>query len=60
MPLFPPPVGDSAIRDPRDAKQEKGKMINPPRYAQLGGLTGPGKIKKNIAAVEKARPGAKG
>ena len=30
------------IRDPKDPKQNNGRMVNPVRYAEVGGLTGPG------------------
>ena len=31
------------IRHPTEKKQEHGRMINPPRYNDLGGLDGPDK-----------------
>lgn len=34
------------IRDPRSPKQINGRIINPPRYAEFGGLDGPGKWPK--------------
>jgi hypothetical protein len=32
------------IRKPTDAGKENGQILNPPRYAEHGGLTGPSKI----------------
>lgn len=31
--------GGGGIRKPTDAAQDNGQVINPPRYAQFGGLT---------------------
>jgi len=57
---FAPRAGSGAIRDPRDPKQVKGKMVNPPRYQKLGGLSGPSRgPQKNSMGVEKPRPGVK-
>lgn len=50
---FDPRAGAGSIRDPRDPKQEKGRMVNPPRYQVLGGLSGPSKMKKNAEKVDK-------
>ena len=44
--IFKPNAG--GIRQPTDPKQVNGDIINPPRYAELGGLTGPGKIKHGV------------
>jgi hypothetical protein len=33
------PDAEGALRDPRSNSQVNGNMVNPPRYAQLGGLT---------------------
>ena len=58
MPIFPPK--SDKTRDPRDKKQANGKIFNPVRYPEIGGLSGPGKIKKNIFPVEKPMKGGKG
>jgi hypothetical protein len=39
MDLFKP-RGASAIRQPTTDKQQNGSIINPPRFAHLGGLSG--------------------
>lgn len=31
------------IRNPQDNKTDNGLIVNPPRYAELGGLSGPRK-----------------
>ena len=54
-----PRHGAGSIRDPRDPKQEKGNMLNPPRFQKLGGLSGASKMGKVALKVEKARPGVK-
>jgi hypothetical protein len=42
------------IRRPTDAEQVNGRMVNPVRYPELGGLSGPGKWGKgNTMRVEK-------
>lgn len=47
-----PPV--PPLRRPTDAAQENGRFINPPRYAQFGGLHSPSKTaKRNPLAVVK-------
>jgi hypothetical protein len=33
------PDAEGALRDPRSNAQVNGNIVNPPRYAQLGGLT---------------------
>jgi hypothetical protein len=33
------PDAEAALRDPRSNSQVNGNIVNPPRYAQLGGLT---------------------
>lgn len=42
MDLFKP-RGASATRRPTDNKQQNGQIINTPRFAPMGGLSGPGK-----------------
>lgn len=54
-----PKRGSGSIRDPKDPRQQKGNMLNPPRYQRLGGLSGPSKGPKGALAVEKPRPGGK-
>lgn len=34
----------AGLRKPTDAGKVNGQMHNPPRYAELGGLTGPSKV----------------
>lgn len=29
------------VRDPRDKSQQNGRIVNPPRYYECGGLSGP-------------------
>ena len=44
----------SNIRKPTDAAQDNGQVINPPRFAQLGGLDKPSRIaKKNPLTIRK-------
>jgi len=41
------------IRNPKDKSKSNGRNINPPRYMEVGGLTGPGKWdKESVAKVE--------
>lgn len=40
--LFKP--SSTGMRGPTDNKRENGRVINPPRFAELGGLTGPSKV----------------
>jgi len=53
------------IRHPTDNKQAHGRIVNPPRFPEIGGFDGPqswnaesgrphGNPQKNIARVEKA------
>lgn len=44
------------IRDPRDAKQTNGKILNPVRYTKLSAYTGPGAWPKaeGVPGVERA------
>ena len=34
----------TGLRKPTDPEMQNGQCLNPPRYAEHGGLTGPGKI----------------
>lgn len=44
------------MRDPTSNAQQNGRVVNPPRYPQLGGFTGSGKgFKKNDKNIR--RPG---
>ena len=55
MALFKP--AEAGGRDPLDNKRENGRVINPPRMAQAGGLNSTSKgVKKNNMTI--ASPGA--
>lgn len=42
------------VRDPRSGAQKSGRVLNPVRYSEMGGLDGPGKWPKgNEMRVEK-------
>jgi hypothetical protein len=46
------------LRRPTDAQKENGQIINPPRYAEMGGLDAPKRIaQKNPFTISK--PGRK-
>lgn len=45
-PGSPPPSG--GFRKPTDASQLNGVVVNPPRYAEWGGLSGPGKTATSV------------
>lgn len=46
------PDAEKSLRDPRDNAQTNGNIVNPPRFAQMGGFTGPGKaLNRNQFAV---------
>jgi hypothetical protein len=46
------------IRRPTDPAKENGNIINPPRYAELGGLTGPSKTaERNPFTISKPNGG---
>jgi hypothetical protein len=47
----------AGIRKPTDAGKNNGKIINPPRYAEHGGLTGPGKIVGDGNTLTIKKPG---
>lgn len=38
----------TGLRQPTDPKQINGDVVNPPRYAELGGLSGPSKTKTTV------------
>ena len=42
------------IRDPRDKSMSQGRILNPPRYMERGGMTGPGKWFGNKAEGSQA------
>ena len=43
---------ESGIRQPTDANQINGTVINPPRYCEYGGLSGPNKV---VTTVNKSK-----
>jgi hypothetical protein len=53
------PRGAAAPRRPTDNNQQNGVITNTPRFAQLGGLSAPGKIGKMGMAVQKPGDGKK-
>ena len=58
MDLFKP-RGAAAPRRPTDNNPHHGVITNTPRFAQLGGLSAPGKIGKMGMAVSKPADGKK-
>lgn len=53
--LQPNPDG---LRKPTDPQKENGQIINPPRYAELGGLDAPRRIfQKNPLTISKPNGG---
>jgi hypothetical protein len=57
MDLFKP-RGASAPRKPTDNKQQNGQVVNPPRYAEFGGLTSSHTHQgKHVSSVQLAKPG---
>lgn len=44
------------IRDPLSNTIDNGEIVNPPRFAEVGGLSGVGKTFKNKMTIQ--RPGA--
>lgn len=53
MDLFKP-RGAQTIRGATDNKQQNGQIVNTPRYADFGGLSGPTKTgKKNAMSLSK-------
>jgi hypothetical protein len=55
MGFMKPSVGNPP--KPTDARQDRGKTVNPPTYMEMGGLKGPSKVKKNSMRVEKPERG---
>jgi hypothetical protein len=54
MPLFKP--SETGSREPLDNNRGNGRVVNPPRFAEVGGLKGPSKgVKKNNMTI--ASPG---
>lgn len=54
------PRGASQPRKPTTDQQNNGRIINPPRYDRLGGLTGAGKIgSKNALSIKPPGDGKK-
>lgn len=53
------PRGAASMRNPTTDKQQHGVVYNPPRFAHLGGLTGPAKVGKMGLAVHKPGDGRK-
>jgi hypothetical protein len=57
MDLFKP-RGASSPRKPTDNKQQNGQVVNPPRYAEFGGLTSARTHQgKQSSYVQLAKPG---
>lgn len=56
MDLFKP-RGNATPRNPTSDKQQNGVMVNPPRYAHMGGLSGAGKVGKTGMSVQKPADG---
>lgn len=42
------PPSSGGLRKPTDASQLNGMAVNPPRYAEWGGLNGPSKTKTTV------------
>lgn len=58
MKLFEPSA--QGKRDPQDNSRQNGRVINPPRYAQFGGLSGASKaLTGNNMKIVKPGGGAK-
>ena len=54
------PRGSASIRRPQDDKQDNGVIVNPPRYARIGGLDGGAKVgPKNKMTITKPGGGKK-
>jgi len=56
MDLFKP-RGNSQPRRPTDNNKKNGVVINTPRYAEFGGLSGASKVAANMMRVEKPGDG---
>lgn len=42
---------EGGLRQPTDNKKMNGAIINPPRYAELGGLTGASKVGPGVNGI---------
>lgn len=42
---------EGGLRMPTDKSKNNGPIINPPRYAELGGLNGPSKIAPGVNGI---------
>lgn len=62
MSWMKPTVGNPP--KPTDARQNRGKTVNPPTYLEMGGFTGPSKVKKSpgmkVDKPERGGPFTKG
>lgn len=58
MDLFKP-RGAAQPRRPTDNNQQNGQIVNTPRYAPMGGLSGAGKYSKNKMNLERQMTGKK-
>lgn len=58
MELFRPRAAGS-IRQPTSDNQKHGSVMNPPRYARMGGLSSANKVGKAGMAVQKPADGKK-
>ena len=58
MDLFKP-RGAAAPRRPTDNQRQHGAIVNSPRFAELGGLSGAAKVGKGGMAVQKPGDGKK-
>ena len=58
MELFKP-KGALQPRRPTDNSQQNGQIVNTPRFAELGGLSGAAKVGKGGMAVQKPGDGKK-
>jgi hypothetical protein len=47
------PRGASSPRNPTTDQQNNGQIVNPPRYAHLGGLSSANKASKNQMTLER-------
>lgn len=56
MELFKP-RGAGQPRRPTDNNQKNGQIVNTPRYSEMGGLSGAGKIGPNSKIMGLSKPG---
>jgi hypothetical protein len=47
------PSDSMQVRDPQSNTTDDGMIVNPPRYAELGGLSSSGKTFKNSMTIRK-------